>query len=523
VLTVSPEFKEAVGSPARTTGFEVSFGIFDVTAKADANIEVSQKQTFVQENQIIDEIRTCPCFANLGRNYWLLNGEFTSFPSTVSVPVGYYSQELSNANGAFQEAPVITFLFTEPHSSVGLTLFFDMAAGDCCSDFKVEWFDENGTLMDTAEVEGNEDTKCRLDRMVENYYKVVLALQKTALPYRYARLTEVDFGREEVYTNNELISAQVIEEIDPAASEIPSNVLTFTVDNLSGKFNMINPTGIYQYLQGRQKLEARSIVQTVTGTESVPMGVFYLKEWANPNGILAKLKAYDFIDLLGQSTYEEKLYSNVSLGTALSDLFSHGGISNYQIDPALSGQLLNGYLAEDTYREALHTIAMAVGAVVWVNREGVIMIKALSDADSVADINFDLLLGKPEMSLRSLVNGVQVSWYTTTLVDGRYEHSESKVTVQSPSRLANEPGQLATVSGNYLISSEALAVAIGQRVLDYYGKRYAQALSWWADPSIEPGDFVNISTQYGNVLKSRIIKTTWDFKGGTKAKSEAVG
>ena len=142
--------------------------------------------------------------------------------------------------------PTITFTFTKPHSSIGLTFTFDNQADEYPSEFSIKTYSATDVLLVSETITNNSSPVYYFDMPLDNYKKIVIEIIKWAKPYRRARLVEVDFGVVREYTGDKLISLKVLEEMDLLTSTVPSNEMQFVLDNSDQLFNILNPNGIYR-------------------------------------------------------------------------------------------------------------------------------------------------------------------------------------------------------------------------------------------------------------------------------------
>ncbi len=122
-------------------------------------------------------------------NCWGLDG---SFEPLNGQDIAFWSSAMSGADGMFESPPVITVAFDQQYSSLGVTLAADTATGGYCDSVNIKWY-QGATLK--ADVDFTPDSAvyyCR--QKVTSYDKIVITLNSTNLPYRYAKLEHIIFG-----------------------------------------------------------------------------------------------------------------------------------------------------------------------------------------------------------------------------------------------------------------------------------------------------------------------------------------
>ena len=170
---------------------------------------------------------------------------------------------MSNGDGAFASSPVLTVSFTENHTSLGVTLYFDEINGDYCPSVNIKWYDGSGALMDDMDFTPDGPVYF-CENTVGDYRKIVVTFAGTNTPYRYLKLSNILFGAVIIFGSGDLISANVLEEVDPLSSEISINTLDFKAYANDDRFAILNPEGAYSALQQKQPLTVR---QTVGGVK----------------------------------------------------------------------------------------------------------------------------------------------------------------------------------------------------------------------------------------------------------------
>jgi len=98
------------------------------------------------------------------------------------------------------------------------------------------------------------------------YTKIVITFCGTNKPYRYLKLTQLDFGQIKLFTGRDLVNANILEEVDPMSSELRINTLNFTLYSEDAEFSILNPSGLYSLLQQRQPMKVYEYLDGVKRT-----------------------------------------------------------------------------------------------------------------------------------------------------------------------------------------------------------------------------------------------------------------
>ena len=404
MISVSDEYKQAIGATTRQTFGKTVFEIVDTTAKSDETTTATSESPISDITQLYNDVRdTTVKYATLETDFWKVDGTFNlpTNPMPSNVEIGYMSEEISDSSNTFSIPQVLTIDFSIDHSSIGLTLTFDVLNNQYATDFTIQYYDSSMVLLHEEIVTNNTSSIYILEQNVSNYRHIVLTFNKTNQTIRRLRIVEIDFGIIETYENNELISMSLVEELDTLSNEVIANEFKFSIENKDKRFNILNPTGIYPFLQRKQKILAYNGLKRADDIiEYVPLGIFYLTEWKSETGtFVTTFVARDILDVLNQSDFVEKSYTATSLYDIAVDVLGDVGITDYSIDTALQSIIVTATLPTATHKEQLQTIALAGQSVCYVNRYGTIIIKQLNSTPTGEIIDFNNIYQTPQIKL----------------------------------------------------------------------------------------------------------------------------
>lgn len=282
-----------------------------------------------------------PAVATLEVNGWGLGGDYELRDGQR---FAFWSTHRSDAGCVFSTPPTITFAFTEQHTTTGLTITFDPESMDYCTDVEVTWY-QNGSVKFSGRYYPT-DSQFILEQTVEAFDKVTIKLNKTSLPGKRAKVGNVGFGVSRTFGGKELTSASIIQEVDLISDTIPMNVLDAT---LRGEGR-----GDYVF-QRKQPVEAYD--------DDKLLGVFYVEKGNRTGWNNYTLTCTDAVGVLDLDEYGGGLWLNdTPLGTILVEVF--GNAFEFDVDPTLANANLRGFIDPGTKRDALRSIAFALGAVV---------------------------------------------------------------------------------------------------------------------------------------------------------------
>lgn len=518
---VSNEYKEAVYAPIRTAKAKVTFDISDITAIGDVNnITTTTEAILSNKQQLIDKNREQSYnLATWEPNRFKLDGSFSFADESLvnNKELGFCSDILCGEDGTFSSYPTLTFTFNNNHSSMGLTITFDVPNNEYATDFTVTAYDVNNLVIDSIDVENNTLVQAALLGQFYQYRKIEVVIKKWCKGNRRARACEVDFGVVKVYQDNNLIKMSLIEQLDLTTSTVPSAEFKFTADNANREFNILNPVGFYKFLQQRQKVLAELGIEVSGTTEYVPLGSYLLWEWTSDEGALtASFTARTNLDLMSSFDYENLVAkSDYSLYQMAVDIFAICGITNYEIDAALQSLYTNALVKKTNCKNVLQMIAIAGCANIFVTRENVITIKISQEVLGVEvdTIALDDMYQEPQIVLDKIIKSVEVTYYTDL----------NTKTIITASNAGIVIGDVLKLENNTLINSEVQAINIANWILKQKNYRAIYTANWRGNPAHELNDIVIIEDGYAQNKNAIITKNELSYQGYLSAKTEARG
>lgn len=333
------------------TKFEVVYDLKDTTALQDSIPSTMDNQDFAVESLLKDNT-AFPDYGTLEKDYFVLDGTMPELPDTPE-GIAFWSSELSDGSGNFENNPRLTILFTENHTSTGLTFHF---VGDLPLQMQVRWYSLDGNMIALKSFQpDNKDYYAR--NLVENYGRLEIEFQK-ALPYRYIKLWGIDYGVIVTWGESDIKAASLVEETDPISNTLKINKLTFQFFDRDNEFNLANSEGLHKALQKKQHIEPYEVVNG----ERLYLGRYFLTT-PSSNKNTAKMEATDYIGLLDDTDFKDgRVYNGELAGNVLADIFSGTDIP-YEISKDVAETPLYGWLKIQTRRKALREVLFACGAV----------------------------------------------------------------------------------------------------------------------------------------------------------------
>lgn len=590
MLTVSSGFLAAIAAPSRMTRARVRLEVLDTDAWLDNVKQASSQATISRLDQVSNRVREpTRAYATFEPDYWRLDGSFVIPPAPDELPeaeVGWWSGNLCDAQGVFNPPEAITLTCGQAYNAAGLTITFDPAAYEYAADFTVNVYDGSDNLICQEAVTGNDKPVYMLTRNLLGFRRVELVVTRWAHGQRRARVAEVDFGLVEDYGESQLVDLSLVTEMDLTSSTLPSGELRFRLDNSDKRFNILNPEGLYYFLQRRQRVTAEFGVDIGGYVEYVPAGTYYLTEWKSDAGTLtASFTARDLLDLLAQGRYRRGKVETVSAYNLARDMLEDAGVIDYSIDEALQGVMLTACVPIVSHRDALQLVAVASCAVVRVGVDNRLVMGRLVESEPGATIDMSNTYDAPQIRLDKLVTAVNVEivghrlrgqttvysgtvnldgqaelWveynapcqaHQVTVIGGTLDSSDhfahasrlvitgagsvqisitademeqvkSIYTLQDDTRPSSEQPQTLQVQ-NQLINSPELAADVAAWLLLASKRRLIYDVDWRQNPALECGDIIIIEDEFGGNKAVRITRQEYEFAGYISGRTRAKG
>jgi hypothetical protein len=351
------------------------------------------------------------------------------------------SETLSGEDGMFTIPPTIVFDFDLPQEFFGFTILFDSFGGGYPDDFKLYFTNSNG-LVEIIKV-----TNCTSSHYIlENIDKTGIVSIKIIInswinPHQRARMDAIKFGIQLEKGDNDLSRIRHTKTVDLLSMSHSSNEIEFSLLNLSGEFNALNPTGLWRYVQPNQKIIVE-YGQDVNGVVEWFKGdTLFLDGSVSTGEIEVKFKARDRFNTLehecyGASikTYQDHGARGISLSTLakiILDDYSNNIIQTpYKLDPCLDTIYTTARLDIMDIKEALQLIANAGHCILYTDVDGVITFKNALDPIITVDDNGGL---EPLSNTKRAFNDIQLPAHSYIIADKDYITTDGTMIVASDS------------------------------------------------------------------------------------------
>lgn len=244
-----------------------------------------------------------------------------------------------------------------------------------------------------------------------------------------------------------------------------------------------------------------------------PLGVFVIDTdiTQDRNNNTTSVSASDRMCMMG-GTYESKLTYPAAINDIAVEIANLAAVKLNEDDFARLPTDKVASFGKVTYRDAIGFVAQFAGGFATFDRDGLLDIRQL------ADPNFDIApsqyqskgLAKNEALYR--IGGISCS-VTTTTKDSSGSETQETTTLQSGSTA----GTQITISNPGM--TQDLLDGLYEQLQDL--NFYPFSLSWFGDPNVEAGDWIEVQDTAGNVFKTPNLLYTLTFSGGVTATSKA--
>lgn len=401
--------------PARYAGIRVWFGIIDLTADGDAAPSASEAHARASQlQQVINgEKGMGDRFGTLEDNFFALDGSFALFPhAPETVHTGWWSAQQSDGNGVFASPPTLTFQFSQEHASVGFTPVFDDKAMQYCTDFRIQTFAADGTLLTCAHITGNTLAECPVTLVSERYRKVVFTFYKTSRPYRFVKVSQIFFGVIERHNGDSIQSAELLYALSPAMQAAPAHECTVTLLNSDRRYNMVNPAGLYRFLQQGQPLDVEiGVGPRREALEYVHMGRFYYSSsQAQDDALTAQITAHTPFYAMENTTYYQASEEQIPVGQFISHLFEDAGYPlPLRAEAHIRMRPVRKSVGIVSHREAVRLAAQAACCCCTIGRDNTILLYDPALAAPCETLDKNNQCNVPVIATEERVNTVKVS------------------------------------------------------------------------------------------------------------------
>lgn len=317
---------------------EVLYEDFPVGAQAIATVNSEDIQPFTDNAEVttgIDGQR----WATLEYDGWPLDGTCALLPDEPE-DIGWWSDTISDKNGSFADPPTLTLTFPDPYTTSGFTFTFAPATSQYPTRLRLRWYN-GSTLLEDIE-EHPTGVNWVLMHRVASFDRFEIQFLQVNGPYQFAKLDLLQVGVFITFGRNELVSVNVVNEVDPSLGQLSVDSMTVTVLERRG------------YVHVPQENQRMTLYEN-----GAPVAIQYIENSSRASGNSYTFNCKSAIGLL-----DDEFLGGIYTYEPVKDLLDAvlGGMW-YDLDPFFENATLTGYLPTGTRRGALQQICFALGAI----------------------------------------------------------------------------------------------------------------------------------------------------------------
>lgn len=489
-------------SDTRRVQLEFNFGVIAPDAARLAEPSSSAPSIVSEIAQTIDGVETMSGkYTSLEMNMWILDGSMELYPGDQ---VGWQGNEISGDTKEYTSAPWLEFEFSQPQDSYGFTLLFDDTQPDNYpAEVTTSIYDSDGVQLGTATTQPDGFTHI-VNLAVQNYSRVRFTFGKSNIPHRRIRVCGVRFGINYRYDPDSISTASVRQSISPWAETLASAEIDVSVDNHDQLYNMVNPDGLYAFLQDGQHMEW-SI--TIDG-EEIDMGrMYFTTAESEDGGLTASITFNDRILAMDNVQYTGSETGTWTLEEAVSAILTASGTGiTATFDSTLGSTVIGRAIASGTSaREALRLCAQAAMCTCYMDRANNLHFSAPSVAETADDTwTRDVQHEDAQIKVGQLYNVVELTVNDTVYTAKNVGEGDFERIYEVTNPLAND--------GN----------AVAQWILGWVQRRVSYEVTTRGNPALDLLDTVQINDVYGVNGNAVLTQLNYSYDGGLECDAAAI-
>ena len=414
----SEQYSEGIYAPLRQTKAVVRFALVAPEAKKKARVMFENQNPMSRYTQIKNNVSDMGGrMATFEPGYWKLDGSFLLPlpPKETDFEIGWWGKNMSDGDRALDSDAVIEVIFIEPQNIAVFGIAFDTASGQAISDLSIEAHDSGGRLIFQEDIRDNTKTYIHTGSGATGVSGIFYRLYKTSEPYRYPRVTELDFGLVLTFDDEQILNLSTIREADPLGKSVPLNHLRMRITN-NGQFDQLDRNSYGAYLQKRQAFEYRHGLERDGGVEWIYGGVYYMDDWT-VNDSYVEFNALGAASLLESRTYDESSLTVMPVGQLIQEVAKKTGMGCQIPDSLLNSPGVCGYLGNVDCRKAVAMMAELSCTMVYENRRNTLFFVDWQDEQEASDrLDYENMFEPPDVKLGVYYNGVILKEITLSTV-----------------------------------------------------------------------------------------------------------
>lgn len=439
---------------------------------------------------------------------WILDGTMQLYPGAQA---GWQGNDISGDDKAFQSAPWLEFSFAQNQDSYGFTLIFDNTQPDNYpSEVVTTTYDLNGEQIGTVTTRPTGYLHI-VNLPTRDYRKVRFMFVGTNIPHRRVRVCQVRFGINYIYGADNTESVTVRQSVSPWCESLPSAEIDATVDNSDQLYNMINPEGLYLYLQDGQYMEWAI---TVNG-EKIDMGrQYFTSAESEDGGLTASITFNDRLLVMDDMEYNDGASGTWTLSEAISALLAASGTGiEAAFESSLGSTVIRKCIPQKTkIREAIRLCVQAAMCTCFIDRSNALHVFRPAIGAQADEWTRDVQHEDAQVKVGQLYNVVQL-----TRRDEYQENTEDEVFTAK--NIAVDDFERVYEVDNPLVHD---GNAVAQWILGWVQRRVSYEVTTRGNPALDLLDTVQIDDVYSVNGKAILTQLDYSYDGGLQCDAAAI-
>ena len=192
------------------------------------------------------------------------------------------------------------------------------------------------------------------------------------------RIRRITMGVGFTYTNSDIESLSLSEDVSPVSAELPAMDIDLTVMDLSGRYQVDDAESFIGYLETGQELTLSFGMTLDNGkVEWIQSAKGFLESWSSKKGT-ASFKAKDrFAFMEGEYSAGNTIHTRTAYAEAVSILTDAGlTAEDYELDECLKDVTLTNPMPVATHKECLQLLCNACRCILYQDVFGKLVIRA---------------------------------------------------------------------------------------------------------------------------------------------------
>lgn len=486
------------------------FGVIAPEAAATATPTSSDQSSVSQISQTIDDVEEMGGkYTSLEMNMWALDGTMELYPGTQ---VGWQSADISSDDKSYTSNPWLGFTFPANQDSYGFTLIFDDTQPDNYPK-QVITTTYGADGAQTGTITTYPDGYFHVINLPsQDYRRVHFEFVGTNIPHRRVRVCGVRFGITYSYDATTISSVTVRQSVSPWAESLSSAEIDTTVDNSDQLYNMINPDGLYQFLQDGQYMEWSIIVNG----EAVYMGRgYFTSAESEDGGLTASITFNDRLLVMDDMEYDGGANGTWTLSSAISAILTASGTGITAVyEGSLGSVTIGKNIPQGTsIREAIRLCAQAAMCTCYMDRQNQLhfftpSVSTTADEEWTRDVQHE----DAQVKVGQLYNVVKLT------VGNEYVEGNEDAVYMASNVATDDFERIYEVSNPLVQNGNGVA----QWILGWIQRRVSYDVTTRGNPALDLLDTVQIDDIYGVNGNAVLTQLDYSYDGGLECDAAAV-